>query len=50
MRLLCGEDLFLKVYDRRIQTSGVVNIPQRLREIKRVLESTSPCEHLTDHR
>jgi hypothetical protein len=44
LRLLCGEDFFLKFYDRRIATGSVVDILQSLRDIERGLERANSGE------
>jgi len=49
LRLLCGEDLFLKVYDRRIATGGIVNILRSLRDIEGGLNGAHPSKNLGDH-
>lgn len=49
LRLLGGEDFFLKVYDRPIAGGGVVNVLQSLREIKRSLDRAEACNRFTYH-
>jgi hypothetical protein len=45
LRDLCGEDLFLQFYDRRVANGCVVDILQSLGEIKHGLESAKASEH-----
>jgi hypothetical protein len=50
LRLLCGEDFFLKFYDRRVAAGGIVNVLQSLREIKSGLDGAQASNHFSDHR
>ena len=49
LRLLCGEDFFLKFYDRRVATGGVVDILQSLRYIKSGLNSAQASERFSHY-
>jgi hypothetical protein len=49
LRLACGEDLFLKFYDRRIATGGVVDVLQSLRNIERGLKGAEASENFPHH-
>src|ERR1700730_1631984 len=49
LRRLCGEDFFLKFYDRSIATGSVVDILKSLRDIKSGLDSAHASEYFSDH-
>lgn len=47
--LLCGEDLFLKVYDCPIADGSIIHILQSLRRIKHSLKNAEAAENLHYH-
>jgi hypothetical protein len=47
---LCGEDLFLQLYNSRISNGSVVDILQSLRQIKHGLERADTAINLSYHR
>jgi hypothetical protein len=49
LRRLCGKDLFLKFYNRRIPAGSVVDVFQSLREIERGLNRTEACYQFSRH-
>ena len=49
LRRLCGEDLFLKLYDRRIATGDIVDVLESLREIKGSLDRAQASDELGRH-
>ncbi len=49
LRLLCGEDFFLKFYDRRVATSGTVNVLQSLRYIEGGLKGAEASDRFTNY-
>ena len=49
LRRLCGEDFFLKFYDRRVAAGGVVDILQSLRNIESGLNGAHASKYLSDH-
>jgi hypothetical protein len=49
LRLLCGEDLFLKFYDRRISDGGIIDILQSLRRIVQGLEYAKSSQEIGGH-
>jgi hypothetical protein len=48
LRRLCGEDFFLKFYDRRIATGSVVDILKSLRNIESGLNGTQASKYLSN--
>ena len=49
LRRLCGEDLFLKLYDNPLPRGNVVSVLYGLQNIKRRLEGADPSKYLSDH-
>jgi len=49
LRLACGEDFFLKFYDRRVANGGVVDVLQSLRRIVQGLEDAKASQKFTRH-
>jgi hypothetical protein len=49
LRLLCGDDFFLKVYDRRVADGSVVDILKSLRHIEGGLKCAESGYRLTNH-
>jgi len=49
LRLLGGEDLFLKLYDRALPSGGISHVLYGLRDIKHRLECADPRKYLSDH-
>ena len=49
LRLLCGEDAFLKFYNRRVATGDIVDILQSLRYIEGGLECAKAGEYFSNH-
>ncbi len=49
LMLACGEDFFLKFYDRPIANGSVVDVLQSLRHIVHGLESAQASKHFTNH-
>src|SRR5260221_158609 len=49
LRLLCGENFFLKFYDRGVSKGGVVNILQSLRNIECGLHGSEAAINLCNH-
>ena len=49
LRLACREDFFLKFYDRRVSSDGVVDVLQSLRHIQRGLEGAEAHRSFTEH-
>jgi len=49
LRLLCGEDFFLKVYDSPVASGNIVDVLQSLRQIKRSLDRAEPHNQFSGH-
>lgn len=49
LRSLCGEDVFLKFYDRRVATDSIVNIFQSLRHIESGIKGAEAHYGFTKH-
>ena len=43
MRRICGEDFFLKFYDRRVANGSVIDVLQSLRHIERGIKNAESC-------
>ena len=46
---LCGKDLFLKLYDRRVSDGSVVDILQSLRRIEQGLKDAEAGDYINRH-
>jgi hypothetical protein len=49
LRLLCGENFFLKFYDRPVASGNIVDVLESLHHIKRGLDSAQASDRFTNH-